>query len=105
MKRLTEKLLNLLNNAVKFTDTGSVTFSVTKVNNNKEGTTPHDTILFEVKDTGLGIPSNMLDNIFIPYFTTKSKGTGLGLAMSKQMIENMKGSLLRWMVNNSRLFQ
>jgi signal transduction histidine kinase len=47
----------------------------------------------EVKDNGVGISDNQAESIFIPYFTTKSTGTGLGLAMTKQIIENMKGQI------------
>lgn len=46
-----------------------------------------------VSDKGKGIDDEAKDRIFVPYFTTKSKGTGLGLAMSKQIIENMKGNI------------
>ena len=47
----------------------------------------------EIKDNGIGIDEAAADKMFIPYFTTKSTGTGLGLAMSKQIIENMNGSI------------
>lgn len=46
-----------------------------------------------VKDNGIGIKEEEKDRIFVPYFTTKSTGTGLGLAMSKQIIESMKGEI------------
>ena len=52
-----------------------------------------DTYQVEVKDNGIGINEEAKERIFVPYFTTKSKGTGLGLAMSKQIVENMKGSI------------
>lgn len=52
-----------------------------------------DTFQVEVIDNGKGISEEAKDRIFVPYFTTKSKGTGLGLAMSKQIVENMKGSI------------
>lgn len=52
-----------------------------------------DTYQVEVIDKGKGISDDAKDRIFVPYFTTKSKGTGLGLAMSKQIVENMKGSI------------
>lgn len=46
-----------------------------------------------VKDNGVGIKPAEQEKIFVPYFTTKSKGTGLGLAMSKQIIESMQGTI------------
>lgn len=46
-----------------------------------------------VTDNGSGIDQETQDKIFVPYFTTKSKGTGLGLAMSKQIVESMKGTI------------
>jgi len=49
--------------------------------------------VLSVKDNGVGISREERKNLFIPYFTTKSTGTGLGLAMVKQIIENHKGSI------------
>jgi len=47
----------------------------------------------EVRDNGVGISEKQTESIFTPYFTTKSTGTGLGLAMTKQIIENIKGHI------------
>lgn len=47
----------------------------------------------KVIDNGMGIPDAEKEKLFVPYFTTKSTGTGLGLAMSKQIVENMKGEI------------
>ncbi|MEO9533487.1 MAG: HAMP domain-containing sensor histidine kinase [Crocinitomicaceae bacterium] len=52
-----------------------------------------DTYEVAVQDNGVGIAEEAQEKIFVPYFTTKSKGTGLGLAMSKQIVENMKGNI------------
>jgi two-component system nitrogen regulation sensor histidine kinase NtrY len=52
-----------------------------------------DTIIIKVTDNGEGIPLEMQSKIFIPNFTTKSSGTGLGLAMSKTIVEQAKGKI------------
>ena len=46
-----------------------------------------------VSDNGVGIPKEKIGKIFVPYFTTKSTGTGLGLAMVKQIVENHGGTI------------
>ncbi len=52
-----------------------------------------DSILIKISDNGEGIPEQMRSKIFIPNFTTKSSGTGLGLAMSKTIVEQAKGTI------------
>jgi len=52
-----------------------------------------ETILIKVTDNGEGIPDNMHSKIFMPNFTTKSSGTGLGLAMSKTIVEQARGKI------------
>ena len=52
-----------------------------------------DYFIVRVRDNGIGIPLSEREKIFVPYFTTKSTGTGLGLAMSKQIIENLNGKI------------
>ena len=49
--------------------------------------------LIEVVDNGIGISADVQSKIFVPYFTTKTTGTGLGLAMVKQIIENHRGTI------------
>ena len=44
-------------------------------------------------DTGKGIPPEALEKIFAPYYTTKGKGVGLGLAITQRMIQAHKGTL------------
>jgi signal transduction histidine kinase len=46
-----------------------------------------------ISDNGCGISENKIKNIFVPYFTTKTNGTGLGLAMVKQIVESINGSI------------
>lgn len=52
-----------------------------------------DTIVISIKDYGTGMTKDTMDRLFVPYFTTKSTGTGLGLAMVKQMVELHKGTI------------
>jgi len=52
---------------------------------------PDDTVRIDIEDTGPGIPKDVLDKLFTPFFTTKARGTGLGLAVVKKAIERHKG--------------
>ncbi|MDY6781884.1 MAG: CHASE2 domain-containing protein [Cyanobacteriota bacterium] len=101
-KRLRQVLINLLGNAVKFTDTGSVAFRVWGREGDRppkmEGTEDEiaQRIRFEVEDTGVGMSSEQLEKIFLPFeqvgdTSRKAEGTGLGLAIS-QRIAQMMGS-------------
>lgn len=83
-KRLRQVLLNLTGNAIKFTENGYVSIAVSR----------ESPILFCVKDSGTGIPSEMLETIFNPFTCChKNGGQGLGLAISKRLVELMGGSL------------
>lgn len=95
-KRLRQVLLNLLSNALKFTETGSVTFNIEAVNASL--TAPLVRLRFSVKDTGVGIQPEKLDKIFLPFEQSGSQeknqeGTGLGLAISQQIVQLMGGEL------------
>jgi len=83
-RRLRQVLLNLTGNAIKFTETGYVSIAVS-----------HESpMLFCVKDSGPGIPAEMLGAIFNPFTCChKNGGRGLGLAISKRLVELMGGSL------------
>src|SRR5919199_3130810 len=88
-KRLRQVLINLLGNAVKFTDKGRVTFRV----GYQEGK-----VRFQVEDTGIGIAPNQLEEIFLPFqqvgeYSRETEGTGLGLAISRQLVQMMGASL------------
>lgn len=86
MNRIAQILLNLLNNAIKFTNEGSITVGYT-----------HDQkfIKFYVKDTGIGISPNKINVIFDRFIKLDefSQGTGLGLAVCKMIVENMGGKI------------
>ena len=93
--RISQILLNLISNALKFTNKGSVTLSI-KTINSVEG---ESNIQFEVIDTGIGIDKEHLKNLFQSYEQASSDtsrkygGTGLGLAISKQLVELMNGKI------------
>jgi PAS domain S-box-containing protein len=92
---LRQVLVNLLGNAVKFTDMGDVSVSVDCQPQPDGKITLH----FEVTDTGIGIPKSCLSNIFQSFsqvdasLTRKYGGTGLGLAISKRLVELMGGRI------------
>ncbi|MGB5101353.1 MAG: ATP-binding protein [Methanothrix sp.] len=92
--RLRQILGNLLNNAVKFSDSGEIAISVSS-QKSENGLS----ILFTVKDTGIGIADNELDKLFLPFSqvdattTRRHGGTGLGLAISKKLVELMGGKI------------
>ncbi len=87
--RLNQVLTNLIGNAVKFTEKGSITVDI----NLKKETTENVEIEFSVTDTGIGIPKDKLANIFESFkqagtdITRKYGGTGLGLAITKKLLE------------------
>jgi len=93
--RLYQVLSNLLSNAVKFTPKGTVTLTVTMKNLDES----HETVLFEVKDTGIGMTPEQIQKIFDPFTQADSSttrnygGTGLGLTITKNILELMGGEL------------
>ena len=52
-----------------------------------------DEVIICVSDNGLGIPSDVIDKVFIPFFTTKDEGSGIGLSLSRQIMRLHKGSI------------
>lgn len=93
--RVRQILINLVNNAIKFTPYGEVYFSAELKESNPEGYK----ILFKIKDTGIGIPQKVKSTLFQPFTqvdnsaTRKFEGTGLGLAISKRLTEMMGGEI------------
>jgi two-component system, sensor histidine kinase len=91
--RLRQVLVNLLSNAVKFTDEGEISVSVSSEAIRGE----MRQILFEVKDTGIGIPQDKMNRLFQPFdqlersISHKRDGIGLGLAISRRLVELMQG--------------
>lgn len=99
--RLRQVLLNLLSNAIKFTRQGSVTFKVGDVADFEiDRVAPTQTIRFHVEDTGIGIPTPRLQDIFLPFeqignnaTSTLHEGTGLGLSISQNIVRLLGGEI------------
>lgn len=93
--RLNQVITNLLNNAIKFTESGHIFFRVKKITQSSEKIR----IQFSVEDTGIGISESFKDKIFMIFnqadisYTKKYGGTGLGLAISKQLVQMMNGQI------------
>ena len=83
--QLKQVLVNLIKNAVEATETNGRIFLATGVQDGQAW--------FSVQDTGKGMPEEVLENIFHPFFTTKDKGTGLGLAVIHKIISDHHGSI------------
>ncbi len=98
-KRLRQVLLNLLSNAVKFTHQGQVTFKVQYTPTpSQDGEENQGMIRFDVEDSGEGIAAEHLAAIFLPFQqvskpNSQIEGTGLGLPISKKIVEMMGGQL------------
>lgn len=120
-RKLRQVLINLLSNAIKFTDEGSVTLRVTRFVGTEAGIPraedrergrktytepithyplpmPTQILRFEVEDTGMGIPPEELDTLFLPFGQTESgrkaqEGTGLGLSISRRLVQLMGGEI------------
>jgi PAS domain S-box-containing protein len=95
--KLRQVLINLISNAIKFTDFGSVSVKV-GLNKQIEQDQGETTITFEVADTGIGIAAEELENLFQPFVQTASgqqvqQGTGLGLTISREFVRLMGGEI------------
>ncbi len=93
--RLNQILINLIGNAVKFTHIGEIKINVSLLKENKK----YSHIKFQVKDTGVGIPSDKIHRIFDSFtqadasVTRRYGGTGLGLTIVKQLVELQNGTI------------
>jgi len=96
--RLRQVLVNLLNNAIKFTERGEVVLTV-RPEPGGDGAGAKQTLYFAVRDTGVGIPIDRQDRLFRSFSqvdastTRRYGGTGLGLAISKHLVELMGGQI------------
>ena len=108
-KRLRQVLINLLGNAIKFTNTGSVTFKVEVIGHSSlvssqlpaakaNGQRITSKIRFQIEDTGVGMAPEQLSKIFLPFVqvgnsSSKAEGIGLGLAITQNIVSMMEGEL------------
>ncbi len=94
-ERLRQVLLNLMSNAVRFTEKGEISFRAEEVS----GTEGRTSLRFEVKDSGIGLSQQDRERVFQPFsqiapaVAGTSRGTGLGLAISKKLVELMGGKI------------
>jgi signal transduction histidine kinase len=92
--RITQVISNLLNNAIKFTkEKGTVSVKLEKKEENNQ-----QEVLVSVKDSGTGIHSDILPRLFSKFATKAEKGTGLGLFISRSIVEAHGGKI--WGENN-----
>ncbi|NPD45955.1 MULTISPECIES: response regulator [unclassified Lentimicrobium] len=93
--RLKQVLVNLINNAIKFTFEGEILLHLGIINSSEEGVE----VEFRVKDTGIGIPKDKIDRLFQSFsqvdasIARRFEGTGLGLAISKQLVNLLGGQI------------
>jgi signal transduction histidine kinase len=105
-RRLTQVISNLLNNAIKFTKEGTVTVTTSLIKKRKdvdrdrgEGERAAEEVVIAVKDTGTGIDPELMPRLFTKFATKSYQGTGLGLYISKSIIEAHGGKM--WAENNN----
>jgi len=94
-QRLQQALLNLIGNALKFTNEGSIFVEVEEIEHHEQTSC----LRFTVRDTGIGIPDDFLPQLFVPFTqvdgsnSRKYGGTGLGLAITREIVEALGGSI------------
>jgi two-component system, OmpR family, sensor histidine kinase VicK len=91
-ERLTQVVSNLLTNAFKFTQKGEITVNITRDDTDQQ-------VIVSVTDTGQGIDPEIMPRLFTKFATKSIVGTGLGLYVSKRIIEAHGGKM--WAENNS----
>jgi signal transduction histidine kinase len=93
--RLAQVISNLLSNAIKFTKKGTISINKEKKKEEEAGCS----VIVSIKDTGTGIDHEILPRLFTKFATKSYKGTGLGLFISKRIVETHGGEI--WGKNNT----
>jgi signal transduction histidine kinase len=91
--RVTQVISNLLNNSIKFTKEGKITITIEKKDDDGE------VVVISIKDTGIGIDSEMFPKLFSKFASKSYQGTGLGLFICKSIVEAHDGKI--WAENNN----
>jgi signal transduction histidine kinase/FixJ family two-component response regulator/HPt (histidine-containing phosphotransfer) domain-containing protein len=97
--RLRQVLVNLIGNAIKFTEVGGVTIAAEMVDRTDEQGRSHEKLRVEIHDTGIGMTDDEAAKIFKPFVqadsgvTRKFGGTGLGLSISKKIVDALGGKI------------
>src|SRR3989304_8664337 len=87
-EQIKQVLLNIILNAVQATSANGEIFIETRRFGGSD-----EFVQVEIRDTGEGIPEKDIENIFTPFFTTKHGGSGLGLSISHQIVQEHRGSI------------
>jgi two-component system NtrC family sensor kinase len=93
-EQLKQVFMNLILNAIQAMRDGGLLVIATRVASDGDGSASRPCVQAEVRDTGIGIPEENLERIFDPFFTNKDGGSGLGLSISHQIIEEHGGRIL-----------
>ena len=105
-RRLTQVISNLLNNAIKFTEEGTVTVTTSMIKgkdvgrDRREGERAAEEVVIAIKDTGTGIDPELMPRLFAKFATKSYQGTGLGLFIAKSIVEAHGGKM--WAENNNK---
>lgn len=109
MIRLRQVLINLVGNAVKFTDDGEICIRIQLVPDHEDDSTCR--LQIEVQDTGIGLPVDKMNALFQPFSQLDSSmnrrygGSGLGLAISKSIVQMMQGDIAAYALDHGAMFQ
>jgi two-component system, OmpR family, sensor histidine kinase VicK len=89
--RIGQVIYNLLNNAIKFTQGGSISINVVKKRNGDGKDNSQQEAIVSIKDTGIGIAPEIMPRLFTKFATKSEKGMGLGLFISKSILNSFIG--------------